>query len=81
MFAKLFERDGVQVLVTKSNGEENEPTLDVIFEVPQIGKASVSAYFENNEDQAEALDMITEDDAFDIRDAQVDEWKNMLFEH
>lgn len=43
MFAKLFERDGEQVLVLKAVGEDGAPQLKVIVE---IGELQIESAFE-----------------------------------
>ncbi len=71
MFAKLFERDGEQVLVLKVVGEEGTPQLKVVM---QIGKAQIETAFEfEGEDEVagERRDRVfadmTEDRAFAAR--------------
>ncbi len=81
MFAKLFERDGDQVLVMKSKSDDKEPILNVIFEVLGTGKATVSVFFDSEEDLDEALGIIDEDQAFEVRDAQVEQCNEMLGRH
>ncbi|MBK8168236.1 MAG: hypothetical protein IPK64_19995 [bacterium] len=71
MFAKLFERDGEQVLVLKAVGEDGAPQLKVIVE---IGELQIESAFEfKGEDKIaeERRDRVfadmTEDRAFATR--------------
>ena len=69
VFAKLFERDGEQVLVRKEEDLDGDPTVFVTFDMDRI-IVTVNFGFNDDHDGYEARDAmfatIDEDAAFEI---------------
>lgn len=75
-FAKLFERDGVQVLVKKDSVPDEDAGAEIrfYFKPDELGVCSVSISFPDTDEGWDAADMafdrVDEDIAFDaIKDA------------
>lgn len=69
IFAKLYERDGEQVLVTKDEmDDDGSPCVRVTFRVP-VGTASADFAYKSEEDRDRGFALIGEEEAFAARSA------------
>lgn len=69
-FAKLFERNGEQVVVMHSLNDDGNPCVDIHFRLPEIGMGHVTMNSKDGSDEAvqAIFDAVSEDIAFNIRE-------------
>lgn len=78
-FAKLFERDGEQVLVISTQTDEGEPCLHFMLD---IGNAKVEPKFTFKTGEWDkldsAFDLVDENSSFSLRDSLVKQYGDKL---
>lgn len=67
-FAKLFEREGQQVLLFKDKDDDGDPAIKVVFETERGNRCTLAFGYAKSAARDIAFDGIDESDAFDIVD-------------
>lgn len=73
-FAKLFERDGVQIVVMVSETDDGDPALKFVFKPVGLGICAMTVSLHSEDAAYEGLSKVTEDTAFSILKEVEKDW-------
>lgn len=77
-FAKVFERNGHQVLVHHDTDENGEAAIAVMFPFDNLGFHRLEFTLKEGADKHEVFDKFTEDEAFALREHAMGQFAAMI---